>query len=123
MKLPRPEKQDELSVREEQRLMKGERMKKAISKKSKASRNAELAALAAMPEHEIDTSDIPEIHDWSGARRGVFYRPRKQQLTLRLDADVIAWFKEMASKDEGYQTKINRALREYWHQHEKRAQR
>jgi uncharacterized protein (DUF4415 family) len=37
----------------------------------------------------------------------------KQQLTLRLDADVVAWFKNHTTSDEGYQTRINRALREY----------
>ena len=37
----------------------------------------------------IDTSDIPEILDWSDAKRGMFYRPVKQQITLRVDADVV----------------------------------
>ena len=74
---------------------------------------AELAALAELPEAAIDTSDAPEIRDWSGARRGLFYRPIKRQLTLRLDADLIAWFRSHAAKDEGYQTRINRVLREY----------
>jgi hypothetical protein len=36
---------------------------------------AELEALAAMPDDQIDTSDIPEQRDWSGARRGLFFRP------------------------------------------------
>jgi len=49
----------------------------------------------------------------SGAKRGLFYRPVKQQLTLRLDADVVAWFKRHTTSNEGYQTRINRALREY----------
>jgi uncharacterized protein (DUF4415 family) len=66
-----------------------------------------------MRDGDIDTSDIPEIKDWSGAQRGKFYRPVKQQLTLRLDADVVAWFKDHASQGRGYQTKINEALREY----------
>jgi uncharacterized protein (DUF4415 family) len=61
----------------------------------------------------IDTSDVPELSDWSGARRGLFYRPVKQQLTLRLDADVVAWFKSHATAGEGYQTRINQALRGY----------
>jgi len=37
-----------------------------------------------------------------------FYRPVKQPITLRLDADVVAWFKKQG---RGYQTRINRALR------------
>jgi uncharacterized protein (DUF4415 family) len=86
-------------------------MKKATSKPLTAKQKRELAVLARLPEEKIDTRVMPEVKDWSGAKRGVFYRPLKQQLTLRLDADVIAWFKEHAPK--GYQTDINRALREH----------
>ena len=57
--------------------------------------------------------DVPELLDWSDARRGVFYRPVKRQVTLRLDADVVTWFKAHAQGGRGYQTDINRALREY----------
>jgi uncharacterized protein (DUF4415 family) len=74
---------------------------------------AELDALTAMPDDEIDTSDIPEVRDWSGAKRGVFYKPVKQQLTLRIDADILDWFKRHTQDGKGYQTSINRALREY----------
>ncbi len=38
---------------------------------------AEIVALADMPDEEIDTEDIPGIADWGGAERGVFYRPIK----------------------------------------------
>ncbi|HXZ02410.1 MAG TPA: BrnA antitoxin family protein [Stellaceae bacterium] len=78
-------------------------------------RKAELDALAKLREGEIDTRDVPEVRDWSGARRGVFYRPVKRQITLRLDADVIAWFKNHAPRGAGYQTDVNRALREHLH--------
>jgi uncharacterized protein (DUF4415 family) len=78
-----------------------------------AKQKAQLAALSALPDNQIDTSDIPEIQDWSGAKRGLFYRPVKQQITLRLDADLIDWFKTHHPQSEGYQTSINRALREY----------
>jgi uncharacterized protein (DUF4415 family) len=71
--------------------------------------DAELAALAQMREEDIDTSDIPEIKDWSGAVVGKFYRPVKQAISLRLDADVIAWLKKPG---KGYQTRANRILRE-----------
>ena len=40
---------------------------------------AELDALEALPDDQIDTSDIPETVDWSGARRGVFYRGVKRR--------------------------------------------
>jgi uncharacterized protein (DUF4415 family) len=88
-------------------------MKKGTSKRLTRGQAAELKSLAALPDSAIDTSDAPELLDWSGAKRGLFYRPVKQQLTLRLDADVVAWFKRHTKSDEGYQTRINRALREY----------
>ena len=94
-------------------------MKKGNSEPMSEVLQAELAALEAMPDDTIDTSDIAPVSDWSGARRGMLYRPVKQQLSLRLDADVVAWFKDAG---EGYQTRINRALREYVESHsQKRA--
>jgi len=87
-------------------------MKRDSSEPVRQKQKAELAALAALPDEQINTRDIPEQRDWSGARRGVFFRPIKKQLTLRLDADLIDWFKTHANGD-GYQTNINSALREY----------
>ncbi|MCE2465460.1 MAG: BrnA antitoxin family protein [Dehalococcoidia bacterium] len=74
---------------------------------------AQVRALEALPDDQIDTTDAPEIIDWLDARRGAFYRPVKQQITLRLDADIIAWFKARARGGRGYQTDINGALREH----------
>ena len=88
-------------------------MKKESSDPS-ARLRGELAALEAMADTDIDTRDIPEVVDWSGAVRGRFYRPVKQLLSVRLDSDVVAWFK---SAGEGYQTRINAALREYVKSH------
>ena len=70
----------------------------------------ELAALAAKPESEIDFSDLPPTtaQDWSAAVRGKFYRPVKQQLTVRVDADVLEWLKSQGS---GYQSRLNSILR------------
>ena len=70
---------------------------------------AESARIAAMSDDDIDFSDIPLKLDWSNAERGKFYRPVKQQVTLRLDADVLHWFKSRGGP--GYQTRINAALR------------
>ena len=88
-------------------------MKKGASKQLKREQLAELKLLGDLPDDAIDTSDAPELLDWSGAKRGLFYRPVKRQLTIRLDADVVAWFKKHTTAEEGYQTRINRALREY----------
>lgn len=70
----------------------------------------ELAALAAQPEQSIDFSDLPATteQDWVGAVRGQFYRPVKQQLTVRIDADVVEWLK---SQGKGYQSRLNLILR------------
>lgn len=76
----------------------------------------EIEPLAALDEAAIDTSDAPEATDWSKARRGRFYRPTKQSVTIRLDSDVVAWFKAQA-REGGYQTSINQALREYMDEH------
>lgn len=72
-----------------------------------------LRAVAAMPEDQIDTSDpdAPEVLDWSNAVRGRFYRPTKRLLTLRVDEDVIEWFKRQTGGQGGYQTAMNRTLR------------
>jgi uncharacterized protein (DUF4415 family) len=60
---------------------------------------------------EIDLSDMPEVDDsfWQTARRGEFYRPTKESVTVRLDTDVLAWLK---STGKGYQTRINAILRQ-----------
>ncbi len=63
-------------------------MKRAISDHLTPEQRAEIEALAALPEEKIKTDDIPDQRDWSGARRGVFFRPIKQQITLRIDADL-----------------------------------
>ena len=74
----------------------------------------QLARLAELPDEAIDTDDIPEApaENWIDARRGRLYRPVKQPVTLRLDADVVTWFKEHAPAG-GYQTAINRVLRRH----------
>jgi uncharacterized protein (DUF4415 family) len=71
----------------------------------------QLAALAKMPESRIDVSDAPELGAarWKDAVRGRFYRPVKKAVSLRLDADVIAWLKKDGA---GYQTRANQLLRE-----------
>jgi uncharacterized protein (DUF4415 family) len=68
----------------------------------------ELAALAALRDDQIDFSGAPEVRDWSRAVVGKFYRPIKKSLTIRLDADLLAWLK---SQGRGYQTRINKLLR------------
>lgn len=79
-------------------------MKKPAKGKAK-----EIQILRRMKDQEIDLSDIPVGADWSKAFVGKFYRPIKTSLTIRIDADVLAWLKRQG---KGYQTRINGLLRE-----------
>ena len=65
--------------------------------------------LSEMDDKDIDTSDIPELDDafFQNAELKV---PGKQPVTLRIDSDVLVWFK---SQGQGYQTRINKLLRAY----------
>jgi uncharacterized protein (DUF4415 family) len=76
-----------------------------------AAQKAELEALASLPDDRIDTSDIPPLTEafWKNAVRNPFYRPEKQQVTVRMDADVLAWLR---AAGRGYQAKLNRILRQ-----------
>ena len=87
-------------------------MKKAIDELTEDQRK-EISSLKKLPEDSIDTTEIPETLDWSKAIRGAFYQPHKQQITLYLDADIIAWFKNHTQGENGYQTEINTALRSH----------
>ncbi len=90
-------------------------MKKAAT--SKRSRT-DWKRVGALKDRDIDTSDIPEVPPEMFARaivrRGLKPVPRKAQLTLRLDSDVLEWFRKQG---QGYQTKINALLRAYMDAH------
>jgi len=75
-----------------------------------AKQKRELEELAAMPDSSIDFSDIPPLTEkfWKNAIRNPWYRPRKQQVTLRIDADVLAWLRRGG---KGYQSRLNSLLR------------
>jgi uncharacterized protein (DUF4415 family) len=90
--------------------MKGNDMKKGTSTSTELPpvTEAQLAQLRALS-GEPDTSDIPEAHaaNWAHAQR--FYKPRKEAISLRVDADILDWLRRKSDK---YQTEINRILRE-----------
>ena len=75
--------------------------------------------LDAMADEDIDLSDAPEISPEMFAKaviaRGLKPAPGKVQVTLRIDSDVLAWFREQGP---GYQTRINRLLRAYVEAHQ-----
>lgn len=84
---------------------------RAKGRRMKASARAldrELTSLLRLPDNKIDTSEMLEVVDWSKAVVGKFYRPIKEPVTIRLDADIVAWLKK---EGPGYQTRINALLR------------
>ncbi|MBF8722844.1 BrnA antitoxin family protein [Pseudomonas guariconensis] len=81
-----------------------------MSKASKTDWNR----LAKQRDDDIDTSDIPELDD-EFFREAELHVPAKQAVTIRLDADVLAWFKAQGT---GYQTRINQLLRRYMQTHQ-----
>jgi uncharacterized protein (DUF4415 family) len=76
--------------------------------------------LKAMEDDDIDLSDVPEVRLEQFAKRvvrqGLQVQPPKQQITLRIDSDVLDWFK---TQGRGYQTQINALLRAYMDAHKK----
>jgi uncharacterized protein (DUF4415 family) len=71
-----------------------------------------------MKDEEIDLSDLPEIPPEAFARaivrKGLQPVERKAQITLRVDADVLEWFRK---KGAGYQSRMNAVLRAYKQAH------
>lgn len=86
-------------------------MKRAMTE---AEKRVQIERLADLPDDAIDTDDIPEApsQNWALATRPGLYRPLKRPVTLRLDGDVVDWFKDR-SGGRGYQTAINSVLRRY----------
>jgi uncharacterized protein (DUF4415 family) len=72
------------------------------------------ARVDAMTDEEIDTSDIPEL-DETFFKNAVLWMPKpKKSISLRIDQDVLEWFK---SQGKGYQTRINAVLKAYKEAH------
>ncbi len=91
--------------------MKGIVQKTLSSNPLTPERKKRLQALAARPDSQIDFSDIPRLTPsfFKNAVRNPLYRPVKQQLTVRLDSDIVAWLRQ---KGKGYQTRLNQVMRE-----------
>ena len=93
-------------------------MKETYMPRLTAEKREKLQRLATRPDREIDLSDIAEIREIpSDAVIGKFYRPKKASVTIRIDADVLAWLR---SSGEGYQTRINNYLRSLMRRSRKR---
>lgn len=95
--------------------------KTSITQKSESTSQTDWRRVDAQRDEEIDLSEHPEWTPEQFARaivrKGLEPVPPKQQVTLRIDADVLAWFK---SRGKGYQSLINALLREYMKAHGER---
>ena len=95
-------------------------MRKISTSKKSQIGETDLKRLDAMKDEDIDFSDIPEITPEMFAhavvRRNFKPIPRKKQLTLRVDSDVVDWYKKQG---RGYQTRINSLLRAYMIEHQR----
>ena len=89
-----------------------------------ATQKQRLEALDTLGDESIDFSDIAPLSEefFNNAVRGPFYaKALKEQLTIRLDGDILDWFKRHAKDGKGYQTDINKALRAHVVAQEKKA--
>ena len=75
---------------------------------------SDLQRVGALRDEDIDYSDIPELDNDFFRQARVVVPPGKQQLTIRLDTDVLAWLK---AQGKGYQSRINAILRAYYEAH------
>ena len=83
--------------------------------KKNASGKTDFKKLESMKDSEINFDDIPELSD-EFFKNAQITLPEKQSVTIRLDRDVLEWFKQQG---KGYQTRINKLLRSYMETHAK----
>jgi uncharacterized protein (DUF4415 family) len=97
----------ELSVSAEQILKKGGIMRKTLTPD-------QIKHLESLEGKPVETGDIPEApaENWKTAVPTRLFKPLKNAISIRLDADVLEWFKNRAA-DGGYQTEINYVLRKH----------
>ena len=96
-------------------------MKTEISSHLTREQSARLARLSSLPDEAIDTSDIPEVIDWTGAKRSLFFTGPEDKVAVGLDSDLVIWFESQSLTSEESETRINQALRAYVSEQQKKA--
>ena len=71
--------------------------------------------LEAMSDSEIDFSDVPKLDRAFFEHAHVRMPSRKRSISLRVDPDILEWFKQQG---QGYQTRINAVLKAYVRAHQ-----
>lgn len=99
-------------------------MKKQVFSKTSHASKTDWKCLDRMRDRDIDYSDIPRLSPEEFAKGAVRWgtgeRTAKEQITLRLDADVLRWFRALG---KGYRSQINQLLRAYMDAHHGKAPR
>ena len=80
----------------------------------KSTSKTNVKRLKAMSDADINMTDIPEPDD-DFFKNAQLRLPSKQTVTMRMDSDVLIWFKQQG---KGYQTRINQLLRRYMETHQ-----
>jgi len=80
-----------------------------------AEQKARLDAVAAMPDEQINYKDAPYLPDAVWMKAAARLPDAKQQITLRLDAKVLEFFRQTGAR---YQSRINAVLRSYVEAHQ-----
>jgi uncharacterized protein (DUF4415 family) len=88
-------------------------MKTENSSKLSPEQFARLERLSALSDEAIDTFDIPEVRDWTGAKRGLFHSGTGDKVAIGVDSEVVAWFRSHSPAGEEYEKRINRVLSEH----------
>jgi hypothetical protein len=96
-------------------------MKTEISSKLSPGQLRRLEQLSALPDDGIDTGDIPEVRNWTGAKRGLFYAGKSDKVAIGIDAEVVAWFRSHSPSPEEHENLINRVLSEHVAEERKKA--
>lgn len=96
-------------------------MKRENSSKLSTEQYARLERLSALPDDAIDTTDIPEVRDWTGAKRGLFFTGRGDKVAIGVDAEVVEWFRSQSPAGEELETRINRVLSEHMEENRRKA--
>ena len=96
-------------------------MKTEASSGLNAEQYARLKRLSDLGDKGIDFSDAPEVTDWTGAKRGMFYAGPEDKITVGLDSDVVNWFQTQSPDTEESESSINKALRSYIAEQKKKA--
>lgn len=90
-------------------------MKKDNSSTLTKEQRVRLERLSALPDEAIDTSDIPEVRDWTGAQRGKFHTGAKNQdrIAIGVRSELVEWFEGNAEAGEDAESRINRVLSDH----------